>query len=144
MRTKATIILFFAITLSIVSCKKSTDKNDLTTDIVGRYTNASESTEITVNKVSNTSVSISLTTGTGSGRFTVAFTNTTMNSTTSFTLNTVDRNSALCDGTESITGTGTSTGNNISLFIKDDVKGTLGSISACPNFIRNVNVSATK
>ena len=60
MKTKAIIILFFALTLSVISCKKTTDKNDLTTGIVGLYTNTTESTEIIVNKVSNTSVSISI------------------------------------------------------------------------------------
>ena len=140
MKTKAIIILFFALTLSVISCKKTTDKNDLTTGIVGRYTNTTESTEIIVNKVSNTSVSISITTGSGSGQYSVAFPTATMNSSTSFTLNPVTQDGTYCSGTEKFSGTGTYTNNNISLFLTVDGVGT-GTYNPCGDWTDNISAS---
>lgn len=104
--------------LLLPSCKKDgTSNGDLTTSIVGHYTNSSTSTDIVVNKIDNNKVSITLSTGSGSDAYDVAFSSVTMNSATAFTLNTVTQDGAVCNGKETFSGNGTHTGNNISLFM---------------------------
>jgi len=95
--------------------KEDTNGDDLTTDIIGHYTNAGTNTDIVVNKVDDTTVSIALTTGSGSGYLSVAFPDVDMTSATAFTLNTVTGSD--CGGTATYSGTGTSSNGNISLFI---------------------------
>jgi hypothetical protein len=118
MKTKTLLLFIFASILLLPSCKKDgTDGGDLTSSIVGQYTNSSTNTTIVVNKIDDTKVSITLNTGSGSGTYDVAFTSVTMNSETSFTLNTVTQDGAVCIGKETFSGTGTHSGNNISLFM---------------------------
>jgi hypothetical protein len=108
------LALFFIAFTS--SCKKDSEsKSDLTSGIVGHYTNTSDNTDITVNKIDATHVSIALSSGTGSGHYTMSFTSVTMNSATAFTLNATSDNNYYYD--ETWTGTGTYSGNNISLFM---------------------------
>ncbi|MDZ4844819.1 MAG: hypothetical protein SH857_04635 [Chitinophagales bacterium] len=126
------------------ACDKEEDGDnngtDLTTSIVGHYTHSSNNTDIVVNKVDNTTVSITLDTGSGSGAYDVAFSSATMNSANAFTLNTVTQNGAVCSGDETFSGTGTHSGNNISLFMT--VVRTGGS--TCTNGTYTRNVSAPK
>ena len=110
--------LFAVGSLFLNSCNQDDDDDgDLTTNIVGHYTNATTSTDIVVNKINESTVSIALTTGTGSGQYNVAFSSVTMNSETAFTLNSVTQDGAACIGEETFTGTGTHSENNISLFL---------------------------
>jgi len=119
------------------SCNKN-NSNDLTSSIVGTYTNAATSTLITVNKIDYNTVSISLKHD-PSCEYTVGFTSVKMNTKNSFTLNDVTRPSSGC-GNESYTGTGTHSGNNISIFallIRDQQSNT-----CCGN--KNFSISASK
>ncbi len=118
MTTKTLLLCICTTILLLPSCKKDgTNDGDLTTSIVGHYTNSSTNTDIVVNKIDNSKVSITLSSGSGSGAYDVAFSSVTMNSATAFTLNTVTQNGAVCIGTETFSGTGTHSGNNISLFM---------------------------
>ena len=100
----------------LTSCGEEENDNDLTTSIIGHYTNLSENTDIVVNKVDDTTVSISLSSGSGSGAYSIAFPTVTMNSETTFTLNEITA-SGSCVGIYMYSGTGTHSGNNISLFL---------------------------
>jgi len=136
-----TILFLVLVACSLTQCKKENNSNDLTTGIVGNYTNAAEATNIVVNKVDNSTVSITLVTGTGSGKYDVGFPNVTMNSASSFTLNAVTQDGGTCIGIETFSGTGTTSNNNISLFITVTGTGT-GTPYDCSNWTDNV--SATK
>ncbi len=127
------------------SCSEDddTDGSDLTTGIVGSYTNTATNTNIVVNKVDDTTVSISLTTGSGSGEYDIAFASTTMNTETSFTLNTVVEQQTGCNGIHTWDGTGTYSSGNISLFMTRVASSTSGGIGACEGS-QNFNVSASK
>lgn len=142
MKNKSILFLaFIALALfTSSSCKKTTDSNDLTTSIIGNYTNAAEATNIVVNKVDNSTVSITLVTGTGSGKYDVAFPNVTMNSANAFNLNSVTQNGGTCIGTEIFSGTGTTSNNSISLFITVIGTGT-GTPYDCSNWTDNVSAS---
>lgn len=118
MTTKTILLSICTMILLLPSCKKDgTSNGDLTTSIVGHYTNSSTNTDIVVNKIDNSKVSITLTSGSGSGSYDVAFSSVTMNSANAFTLNSVTEDGDGCIGKETFTGTGTHSGNNISLFM---------------------------
>lgn len=120
---------FFLLTLCFVlfgvSACNSDDNNgdDLTTDIIGHYTNAGTNTDIVVNKVDDTTVSIALSTGSGSGAYSVAFPDVDMTSATAFTLNPVTVNHVACGGTGTYSGSGTASNGNISLFMTEVLSG---------------------
>ena len=110
---------------------------DLTTNAVGVFTEVSGNAVITVNKVDNNTVSIIV----DDSNWDFAFTDVTMNSATAFTLNTYTRNGDGCDGTETISGTGTASNNNISLFIAIDAVGGTGFAGPCNDDTYNVSAS---
>lgn len=131
-------LLVFSATLGLFftsSCKKENgdSKNDLTTSVVGRYTNPNDyDLEIIVNKIDNSTVSITL----QNGYFDYAFTNVKMNSTNSFTMTPYSRDGECWDSqsnyfpaTETVSGSGTSSNNNISMFIDEQVIANSGSCS---------------
>lgn len=111
--------IFFTCVISVFlgliffsSCKKENDKdNDLTTDIVGKYTNGN--TTITVNKVDNSTVAIAL----EDGYIAPTFASTKMNSKTSFTLNDVTQNDGVTK--REFSGSGTYSSNNIIIQLLD-------------------------
>lgn len=127
MKTTKTLLMLLAVSLSFTACNKDDDNDsgDLTTGIVGHYVNAADNTDITVNKIDDTHVSIQFSTGNGSTNYSSAFANVLMNSATSFTLGTATGT----DGCGRIlTGTGTYSNNNISMFLtKDDPTNGVGS-----------------
>lgn len=132
-----TISLFL---LTFTSCKKS---SDLTTQIVGKYTKGSGSglVDITVNKVDDNTVTIAVDEAAG-GEY--AFTSVKMNSATSFNLNSVSISGRHCDGQETISGTGTVSGSNISLFYTVVSTGVLGSPYTCSTGTYQETISASK
>jgi len=132
MKIKTTLLLVL-IALSLTQCKKEDSSNDdLTSDIVGKYTNGSGSgyREIIVTKVDNNTISIYIEDSYQSGQTHAA---TKMNSKTSFTLNKVNETGS--GASYEYTGSGTYSANNIvitrnekifdtsngSLFSEDDV-----------------------
>lgn len=127
MKFKTTLLLAF-LAFSLTQCKK--DSNDLTKSIVGKYTNPNDyDLEITVNKIDNSTVSLTL----HNGYFDYAFTNVKMNSATSFTLNEYTQ-SGLCqtntvyeDASIKISGSGTGSNNNISVFVTEKKTGNSGN-----------------
>ncbi|MFN8278541.1 MAG: hypothetical protein U0T84_13765 [Chitinophagales bacterium] len=133
-------VVAFMILLFFSGCKKTTD---LTTQIVGKYQSGSGSAkvEITVNKVDDKTVSIAVEQASSAS---YAFTKVTMNSETAFTLNTITIPGRFCDGTETISGTGTVSGGNISLFYSVNSTSTSGSPYACTAGIESVVLSASK
>lgn len=113
------------------SCKKENgdSKNDLTASVVGKYTNPNDyNLEIVVNKIDNSTVTITL----QNGYFDYAFTNVKMNTATSFTLNEYTQNGwcensqAAEEATVKASGTGTASNNNISLFVTEQIAGISG------------------
>lgn len=141
MKTKQFTFLLCAALLSFSSCKKDdSTSGDLTTDVVGHYTNSSDNTDIVVNKIDDSSISITMSTGSGSGSYNMAWPKATMTSKTAFTMEEVEGNTG-CQGTEKFSGTGTASNGNISLFIT--IKGTgLNTPYDCYDW--NDNVSASK
>ena len=140
MKTKFYALLLAASLLSIASCKKDSDADgDLTADVVGHYTNTSDNTEIFVNKIDDNTVSITMSTGSGSGSYNIAWPSATMKSKNSFTMDAVEGNTG-CQGTEMFSGTGTYSNNNISLFITIDGTGT-GTPYDCTDGSDNVSAS---
>jgi hypothetical protein len=130
-----TLLLF-----TFSSCKKS---SDLTTQVVGKYTKGSGSglVDITVNKVDDKTVTIAVDEAAG-GEY--AFTSVKMNSETSFNLNSITISGRHCDGQETISGTGTVSGNNISLFYTNVVTGVSGSPYSCTAGTFQETISASK
>jgi hypothetical protein len=107
MQFKTTLLLAF-LAFSLTQCKK--DSNDLTTDIVGKYTSGSGSNyrEIIVTKVNDNTISVYIEDSYQSGQ---THSTTSMNSKTSFTLNKVTETGS---GTKyEYTGSGTYSANNI-------------------------------
>ena len=132
MKFKTTLILAF-LTFSLTQCKK--DGNDLTTDIVGKYTNGSGSSyrEIIVTKVDNNTISIYVEDSYQSGQ---THASTKMNSKTSFTLNKVTETGS---GTKyEYTGSGTYSANNIIITRNEKIFD-----SANNNLISDDNVTYT-
>jgi hypothetical protein len=119
-------------------CKK--EDNDLTKNVVGHFTNSTTSTDVVVNKVDNNTVSLTLTTGSGSGEYTIGFPTAKMSSANAFTLDPVTQTGNGCDGTQKWSGTGTASNNNIALFISVDGTGT-GSPYDCDDWTDNVAAS---
>lgn len=127
------------------SCKKDTkeevSKNDLTTNIVGKYTNKDDyNLTIIVNKIDNSTVSITI----HNGYFDYAFSNVKMNSSTSFTLNEYSV-SSWCTNVDDDTniknsGTGTASNDNISVFVTEMSTSNSGN---CDSNNKN-NFSASK
>ena len=115
------LLLLLAVTMLFTACDKEDDANsgDLTTSILVHYIKTAECTDITVNKIDDTHVSIQLETHCSSSTYSVAFTNVTMNTATSFTLNSVIGDD-YCGPDQTYSGTGTHSGDNISLFITID------------------------
>jgi hypothetical protein len=121
------------------SCNKEDKKNnDLTSEVVGRYTNPNDyNLEIIVNKINNSTVSITV----QNSHHSDAFTNVTMNSANAFTLNSFKGvgwcsepfqsdeflNSFYEAATVTTSGTGTASNNNISLFINKQIVADSGS-----------------
>ncbi len=129
----ACVIAVFLSSVFFTACKKENGKdNDLTETVVGKYTNPNDyDLEIVVNKIDNSTVSITL----QNGYFDYAFTNVKMNTATSFTLNQYTKNSYCYsqispeEATLTISGTGTASNNNISLFISENTAGNTGTCS---------------
>lgn len=142
MTMKNISLIACALFVFVSACKKADDGTDLTASITGHYTNSAQNTDIVVNKVDDTHISITLSTGSGSGSYSVAFPSATMTSANAFTLNTVTQNGASCIGEETYSGTGTHTGNNISLFMTIVGTGT-GTPYDCTGTTTD-NVSASK
>jgi len=95
-------------------------------------------TEITINKVDDSTVSLALKHGT-SCKYDIGFSSVKMNSASSFTLNEVNF-IKFCN--KKISGTGTYTNNNISIFavvVSDNT-----AMSCCADSIVNVTISASK
>lgn len=107
---KQAILILACLALAFTSCKKD---NDLTSDIVGKYTSGSGSgeVEVIVNRVDNSTVSLTVGGGSVGAAETSTHATTKMNSKTSFTLNTVS--STAFGYTTTYSGTGTNSGNNI-------------------------------
>lgn len=101
--------LLVALTLTLTQCKK--EDKDLTSDIVGKYTNEPYYLKITVNKVDESTVWLSL-----EGYLNLTFSETKMTSKTTFTLNKISQ-AGYYGGQVEYTGTGTNTGTNISVLI---------------------------
>lgn len=111
------IFFLFAIAAAVTSCEEEEAVENWAEGIAGLYTSTATNTSITVNRIDDKTVSIDLTTGSGSGSYAVAFSSVTMTSETAFTLNEVSQDGAVCIGTETFTGTGTASNGNISLFL---------------------------
>lgn len=144
MKTKFYALLLAVSVLSIASCKKDSDATgDLTSEIVGHYTNASDNTEIFVNKIDDNSVSVTMSTGSGSGSYDIAWPKAKMNSKTSFTTDSVEHMISSCTGTKYATATATASNNNISLFIHwDGTPGVSnGYWSQCSDDDRSISAS---
>lgn len=141
------ILTFVLVLFFVTSCKKDSndDKNDLTTNILGKYTNPNDyDLEIVVNKIDNSTVSMTI----KNGYFDYAFTNVKMNSATSFTLTPYSFNSGCfisssqhVDATTTVSGTGTASNNNISVFIEENHVASTGS---CNDSNDSYSFSATK
>jgi hypothetical protein len=117
MKTKLFLFLMIALA-TLTQCKKDGDDDnsgDLTTDIVGRYDNDDDYT-IVVYRVDDNTVSISIV----DGGFSIAFTDVTMQSKTSFTLNEFSEtiNNSPNDNKYTYSGQGTNSANNISVTVK--------------------------
>ena len=129
--------LLACLLFSFTQCKEDDDNNtDLTAEIVGSYFNSNENATIVVNKIDNNTVSITL----ESPYWDIAFTNVEMNSATAFTMTEFTRTGEGCDGQEKISGTGTSSNDNISLFINIDGIG-VSSPYDCQDLTYNVSAS---
>ena len=116
MKTKLFLFLMIALA-TLTQCKKDGDDDnsgDLTTDIVGRYDD--DDYTVVVNRVDDNTVSISIV----DGSFSIAFTDVTMQSKTSFTLNEFSQtiNNSPNDDKYTYSGQGTNSANNISVTIK--------------------------
>jgi hypothetical protein len=116
MKTKMFLFLMIALA-TLTQCKKDGDDDnsgDLTTDIVGRYDD--DDYTVVVNRVDDNTVSISIV----DGSFSIAFTDVTMQSKTSFTLNEFSQtiNNSPNDDKYTYSGQGTNSANNISVTIK--------------------------
>jgi len=133
------LLILSALILSFAQCKEEDDdsNDDLTVNVVGHYTNTADDADITVNKINNTTVSITI----DSDYWDFAFTEATMTSATAFTLTSYSRTDDGCEGTETISGTGTASNNNISFFINIDASN-VGVVYPCSD--TDVNISATK
>jgi hypothetical protein len=109
MKFKTTLLLAF-LAFSLTQCKKENTNDDLTTEVVGKYTSGSGSNyrEIIVTKVNNSTVSIYLQDGFSSYQ---THAETQMNSKTSFTLNKVTETNS--GERFEYTGTGSASANNI-------------------------------
>lgn len=127
-------ILLFAF---IHSCKKSED-SDLTKSVTGKYVGSN--VEITVNKIDNSTVSVLVKPKDYCYDKGLGFTNVKMNSETSFTLNEITYNVSSCS--KKISGTGTASGNNISVFATI-VTDNLG-LTCCFNKNESETYSGTK
>ncbi len=134
------VTLSLVLLFSFYACNKSDGGSDLTTEIVGKYN--SSSVEITVNKVDKSTVSM-LVSPISSGCYYngFAFTNVKMNSASSFTLNETNHDGPSCKKTAK--GTGTVSGNNITLFMNLETDNT-NSIFCCNVKNENLNYSASK
>ena len=116
MKTKLFLFLMIALA-TLTQCKKDGDDDnsgDLTTDIVGRYDD--DDYTVVVNRVDDNTVSISIV----DGSFSIAFTDVTMQSKTSFTLNEFSQtiNNSPNDDKYTYSGQGTNSANNISVTVK--------------------------
>ena len=99
-------------------CEKDADHDDLTGSIVGLYSDASSNTQIVVNKLNNNTVTIDVSTEDFGLNYEIGFTAVTMNSKTTFTLNEITQDPPdECFDVSTYSGSGTHSGNNISLFI---------------------------
>jgi len=119
MKLKTTLVLL-VLAFTLTQCKK-----DITSGIIGKYTNGqtgNDRVDIVVNKVDESTVSITVEDNYG----THSFASTKMNSATSFTLNSYSDKDGGYDYTYS--GSGTYSAGNISVTIKtervDDFTGT--------------------
>lgn len=121
---KSTKTLFFIasafLLTTVSSCSKEKSGSDKTTDVVGHYDNnqtGSSHVQITVTKVDDTHIAVAV--ETAYGDFT--FANCTMNNNTAFTLSTttLGNQGNYGDETSTLTGTGSSATNVISLLVHE-------------------------
>lgn len=132
-------ILAAVILCTLTQCKPEATAGDgWAGGIEGHYTN-SQGEEVTVNRIDDTHVSIS-----AYHAFSIlgpmGFTNVTMNSANSFTLNSISPYTG-CPNNVVVSGTGTASNNNISLFMQATATPT-GDPDDCENW--NYTLSASK
>jgi hypothetical protein len=130
-------ILAAVILCTLTQCKPEATAGDgWAGGIEGYYVNTIGE-EVTVNRIDDTHVSISATT---SAWYTLGFSNVTMNSATTFTLNSIQEQA--CPNNTILSGTGTASNNNITLFMQATATPSGDPDNDCVNW--NYTLSATK
>ncbi len=105
-----TTLLFVLLAFSLTQCKKEDSNDDLTTEVVGKYSSGSGSSyrEIIITRISNTTVSVYIQDGFSSSQ---THSESKMNSKTSFTLNKVTETDS--GKRYEYTGSGSASANNV-------------------------------
>ena len=132
--------LLCTMVLTISSCVKGSVDEDLTTVVVGQYTNSDSNTNMIVSKIDNSTVRINMSTGLGSSAYEVSFPNVSMTSATAFKMNAAESDDFECVGSMTVSGTGSVNDSTITLLLTMKGHGT-GTQFDCSDMTDNITAS---